>query len=92
MSRLRADHVFAPDFVVEPLWWQDAALEAGDDRPLPARVDVAVIGSGYCGLAVALELARAGVHVAVFDTGALLPARHGPLRSKQHRRHPAGPV
>ena len=47
------------------------APERAAHRPLPARVDVAVIGSGYCGLAAALELARAGVRVAVFDTGAL---------------------
>ena len=42
-----------------------------DGEPLPERVDVAVIGTGYCGLSGALELARAGIRVAALDAGAL---------------------
>jgi glycine/D-amino acid oxidase-like deaminating enzyme len=71
MRRLSADEIFAADFVTEPIWWSDLAPQRAALRPLPARVDVAVVGSGYCGLSAALELARAGVRVAVFDTGAL---------------------
>jgi glycine/D-amino acid oxidase-like deaminating enzyme len=71
MRRLSADEIFAADFVTEPIWWSDIAPQRAALRPLPARVDVAVVGSGYCGLSAALELARAGVRVAVFDTGAL---------------------
>ena len=39
--------------------------------PLPAAVDVAVVGAGYTGLHAALVAARAGRSVAVFDAGAL---------------------
>jgi glycine/D-amino acid oxidase-like deaminating enzyme len=66
--------IFTADWSTEPLWWQDAPPDAGDDRPLPERIEVAVIGSGYCGLAAALELARAGMGVAVLDAG---PLGHG---------------
>ncbi|MCC2664759.1 MAG: hypothetical protein K0S35_2681, partial [Geminicoccaceae bacterium] len=70
MSR-SAGAVFAPDLTIEPYWWREAPPEAADREPLPERVDVAVIGSGYCGLCAALELARAGALVAVLDSGAL---------------------
>jgi glycine/D-amino acid oxidase-like deaminating enzyme len=69
--RLRAEEIFAADFTAEPLWWRDARPDAADDGLLPAQVNVAVIGGGYCGLSAALELARAGAHVAVLDAGAL---------------------
>ena len=38
--------------------------------PLPERTDVAVIGAGYAGLSVALELARNGIGVTVIEKGA----------------------
>jgi gamma-glutamylputrescine oxidase len=38
---------------------------------LPSQVDVCVIGAGFTGLSAALELARAGRKVAVFDTGSI---------------------
>jgi glycine/D-amino acid oxidase-like deaminating enzyme len=71
MRRLSAREIFAPDFLAEPIWWADAPPQTGADRPLPERVDVAVIGSGYCGLSAALTLARAGARVAVLEAGAL---------------------
>jgi glycine/D-amino acid oxidase-like deaminating enzyme len=61
-------HVFHRDFVVKPYWWDDAPPEE-TRAPLPGRVDVAIVGSGYCGLAAGLELARAGLKVAVLDAG-----------------------
>jgi glycine/D-amino acid oxidase-like deaminating enzyme len=63
--------IFAPGFKTEPYWWEAARPFAADGRPLPERVDVAIVGSGYCGLSAALELARAGTSVAVLESGAL---------------------
>src|SRR5204862_7535019 len=37
------------------------------DAPPPSRADVAVIGSGFAGLATAWELVRRGVHVVVLE-------------------------
>jgi glycine/D-amino acid oxidase-like deaminating enzyme len=59
--------LFAADYKSEPYWWlasprpQLAAVE------LPARCDVAIVGSGYTGLAAALELTRGGRQAVVFD-------------------------
>jgi glycine/D-amino acid oxidase-like deaminating enzyme len=38
------------------------------DSPLPAKVDVAIIGGGYTGLSAALRLAKNGTRVAVLET------------------------
>ncbi|HKZ85681.1 MAG TPA: FAD-binding oxidoreductase [Anaerolineae bacterium] len=51
-----------------PYWWDTAPdLPSYTDRPLPQRVDVAVVGSGYTGLSAALHLARSGASVAVLE-------------------------
>ena len=51
-----------------PYWWATAPeLPSYADRPLPQRVDVAVIGSGYTGLSAARQLARSGASVAVLE-------------------------
>ena len=60
--------VLADDFRTTPLWLDDAPLTPADG-PLPPRVDVAVIGSGYCGLSAARVLARSGATVLVLDAG-----------------------
>ena len=50
-----------------PYWWEHARPADVETPALPARADVAVIGSGYTGLSAALTLARAGRCVIVFD-------------------------
>ena len=71
MGDSSAARIFAANFATTPFWWLEAPPEPGDGQALPGRVEVAVIGSGYCGLSCALELARAGTAVGVLDAGAL---------------------
>ena len=54
-----------------PLWMQNAAMPPPSAQPLPARVDVLVIGAGYTGLSAARETAAAGRSTLVLDAGAL---------------------
>lgn len=65
------DGIFSDDFRPAPYWWDRSPLAGDQPPPLPARVDVAVIGSGYTGLHAALQVARAGRSVAVLDAGPL---------------------
>src|SRR4029450_8092048 len=69
-SAMDESPLFAPDFA-PTCYWHDAVPArdiAGDG--LPAIADVLVIGSGYTGLNVALELARAGRATVVIDAEA----------------------
>ncbi|WP_374650018.1 NAD(P)/FAD-dependent oxidoreductase [Dongia sp.] len=55
----------------DPYWWEAAPRPDLAAPDLPARVDVAIVGSGYTGLIAALKLAEAGRSVAVFDSDAI---------------------
>ncbi|MBT5414278.1 MAG: FAD-binding oxidoreductase [Rhodospirillaceae bacterium] len=74
----RAD-IFAPDFTTDPYWWREARPRDLPERPLPARADVAIVGAGGTGLAVALPLARAGRSVVILE--AALPGEGASTRS-----------
>ena len=63
--------IFANGFKTDPYWWEAAPPEDPGRDPLPDETDVAIVGSGFCGLAAALELARNGLSVAVLDSGPL---------------------
>lgn len=63
--------IFADGFKTDPYWWEAAPPEDPGREPLPTDVEIAIVGSGFCGLAAALELARNGMQVAVLDAGPL---------------------
>lgn len=51
----------------EPYWWEAAELPETPDEPVSPECDAVVVGAGYAGLGAALELARAGRSVQLFD-------------------------
>ena len=61
--------VFTSDCKLTPYWWERSPRPRLPESPLPARVDVAVVGSGYTGLSAALAVARAGRSTLVLDAG-----------------------
>jgi len=60
-------NIFASGFKTEPYWWDAAPRPAAAEIALPARVDAAIVGSGYTGLSAALTLARGGRSVLVLE-------------------------
>src|SRR5258707_15377792 len=59
--------LFTQDFRTTPYWWDHVPRPDLPDTPLPRKVDVAIIGSGYTGLSAALQTARGGRDTLVLD-------------------------
>jgi glycine/D-amino acid oxidase-like deaminating enzyme len=65
-----AHPLFAAHHKLEPFWLDDTPAPTLAAPDPPGSADVAVVGSGYTGLAAALTLAREGRGVVVFDAKA----------------------
>lgn len=59
--------LFTADFKPAPYWWDHVPRPVLPEAPLPAKVDVAIVGSGYTGLSAALQTARGGRDTLVLD-------------------------
>jgi glycine/D-amino acid oxidase-like deaminating enzyme len=62
-----ADTPLTSETKLAPYWWDRTPRPALPDTPLPAKVDVAIIGSGYTGLGAAIQTARGGRDTLVID-------------------------
>jgi glycine/D-amino acid oxidase-like deaminating enzyme len=52
-------------------WLDTVNFPSREASSLPSHVDAAVVGAGYCGLSAALELAKRGAKVAVFESASV---------------------
>lgn len=59
--------LFASDCKLAPYWWDRVPRPSLETPPLPAKTDVAIVGSGYTGLHAALQTARGGRSTLVLD-------------------------
>lgn len=50
-----------------PYWWEDTPEIKSLSSPIQKECDVAILGAGYSGLSAALELAKAGRSVQIFE-------------------------
>ena len=57
----------APTYQERVFWQAQADPPRIEPHALPTRVDVAIVGAGYCGIAAARELARRGHDVVVVE-------------------------
>lgn len=65
-GKVRSPHAL----IFRPYWWDALPPEHNNgEKPVPAKCDVAIVGSGFTGLSAALTLARAGRDVVIFERG-----------------------
>ena len=62
--------ILTDDFKSTSVWLEGVARPHIDTGPLPGKADIVIIGSGYTGLAAALELKRLGANPVIVDSGA----------------------
>ena len=63
--------IFHRDFTPTPYWWETYRPTTGELVDLPRAARVAIVGGGYAGLSVALELAKHGIDAAVLEANEL---------------------
>jgi glycine/D-amino acid oxidase-like deaminating enzyme len=88
-----ATALLAADYAEAVLWQQQADPPVLEPGPLPAQVDVAVVGAGYCGLSAARVLARAGRSVLVVERDQLgwgASTRNGGMAIPELKDGPSG--
>lgn len=61
--------VFTPDFVDRSYWLTSLPQMGSSAEPLPARIDVLIVGAGLTGLTAGHDLSRSGRRVVVLDSG-----------------------
>jgi len=59
--------LFHADYKPLPYWWEEAPPAQLPEREPPRDVEVAIVGSGYSGLAAALQTARGGRSTLVLE-------------------------
>ncbi|MFT4067360.1 NAD(P)/FAD-dependent oxidoreductase [Paraburkholderia sp.] len=76
-------NILSPDFKGQPFWWEEA-MPFSHRIELPSRVDVVIVGSGFCGLSAGIRCLELGQSVLVVDAGpigGLASSRSGAMLS-----------
>ncbi len=60
-----------PPLLATPYWQDDPVVPTLATPPLPAQVDVLIVGAGYTGLSAARETSAAGASTLVLEAGAV---------------------